>query len=566
MTIPLDSCMFSAPGSYLALGLLDRGRYPEETASLGEGVYLRQLYGAGRRSCLKFTLRREEGEIAALPSATPGAFTLAGESGRLRMTFDGVHRLQAESAGCSVRLQMAPVMYEYAARLDSRRFLFNSSASRIQFLITVWEGEGVLTAPYGEAGCTSMTLDVLADDASGRALFTLEDFEAVAPACEAGRPDFDACASRLAAAFDRFAAPFPSLPEPFQAAREEALYTLFSCIVEPRGHLTRRAVLMSKNWMPNVWTWDSVINSMALLLGDPILAKEQFFASLDHQTPEGLLPDYINPAEVMWNFTKPPIHGIAALHGMMDAFTPAELAEAYEKMQRQTDYWLAYMDSDHDGIPQYNHGNDCGWDNCTPFRVGPPVEGPDLCAYIILQLYALEQMAVRLGRSERDWRAEASELLRRLLSHSYDGKAFHVYQSGTHREFTGGDSLYPFMPLVLGRYLPPEIFAHLTQELKEPGRFLTPVGLASESLKSPFYEEDSYWRGPVWPSVMMLLIQGIADGGDTAFSRDLAARFCRCILKNGFAENFQATTGKGLRDPAHTWTAAAFLVLACRYL
>lgn len=122
----------------------------------------------------------------------------------------------------------------------------------------------------------------------------------------------------------------------------------------------------------------------------------------------------------MWNFTKPPIHGIAALHGMMDAFTPAELAEAYEKMQRQTDYWLAYMDSDHDGIPQYNHGNDCGWDNCTPFRVGPPVEGPDLCAYIILQLYALEQMAVRLGRSERDWRAEASELLRRLLSHSYD--------------------------------------------------------------------------------------------------------------------------------------------------
>lgn len=175
-------------------------------------------------------------------------------------------------------------------------------------------------------------------------------------------------------------------------------------------------------------------------------------------------------------------------------------------------------------------------------------------------------MAVRLGRSERDWRAEASELLRRLLSHSYDGKAFHVYQSGTHREFTGGDSLYPFMPLVLGRYLPPEIFAHLMQELKEPGRFLTPVGLASESLKSPFYEEDSYWRGPVWPSVMMLLIQGIADGGDTAFSRDLAARFCRCILKNGFAENFQATTGKGLRDPAHTWTAAAFLVLACRYL
>lgn len=225
-----------------------------------------------------------------------------------------------------------------------------------------------------------------------------------------------------------------------EAGRLPALYVLFRCIVPPCGHLTRRAVLMSNNWMPNVWTRDSVINAMGLAAGDPELAKAQFFLSLDLQTPEGLLPDYINPREVMWNFTKPPIHEIAVLYGLLDAFTLQELERAYDGMERQTDYWLRYMDSDRDGIPQYNHGNDCGWDNCTCFRVGLPIEGPDLCAYLILQMRALAQMAQRLGISGRDWQAEASVLLHRLLAHSFGDGRFHVFQSGTHREFAGGDS------------------------------------------------------------------------------------------------------------------------------
>ena len=33
-------------------------------------------------------------------------------------------------------------------------------------------------------------------------------------------------------------------------------------------------------------------------------------------------------------------------------------------------------------------------------------------------------------------------------------------------------------------------------------------------------------------------------------------------MKSGFAENFDAKTGNGLRDPEYTWTASAFLVLA----
>lgn len=562
MEINLKSCMFSRADSYLAVGWLDNLRYPQETQALGEGVYIRQLYGSGRRSCLRLSL---PDCLSPVLHATPGELCMDAVDGTLGVTFMDAQRLMGRAQQARVQLEMETSQYEYAATLDARRFLLNSSACRLQFLITVLEGEAQLNAPYGDEGCLSISLDIMPDGTSGQALFTVEAFETVAPE-HTGEPDYVACRTALEKAFADFASRFPSLPQPFEAGRLPALYVLWSCIVPPCGHLTRRAVLMSNNWMPNVWTWDSVINAMGLTAGEPELAKAQFFLSLDLQTPEGLLPDYINPREVMWNFTKPPIHGIAVLHGLLDAFTPQELEMAYDGMQLQTDYWLRYMDSDHDGIPQYNHGNDCGWDNCTCFRVGLPIEGPDLCAYLILQMRALAQMAQRLGISKRDWQAEASSLLHRLLAHSFGDGRFHVFQSGTHREFKGGDSLYPYMPLVLGSALPQEIFQKLLNELKEPGRFLTDVGLASESLRSPYYEGDSYWRGPVWPSVMLLLVQGIADGGDKAFARELAQRFCSCILSNGFSENFHAVTGKGLRDPAHTWTAAAYLALAQQYL
>lgn len=38
------------------------------------------------------------------------------------------------------------------------------------------------------------------------------------------------------------------------------------------------------------------------------------------------------------------------------------------------------------------------------------------------------------------------------------------------------------------------------------------------------------------------------------------------VSKNGFAENFNALTGEGLRDLAYTWTASVAIVLVKEYL
>ena len=42
-------------------------------------------------------------------------------------------------------------------------------------------------------------------------------------------------------------------------------------------------------------------------------------------------------------------------------------------------------------------------------------------------------------------------------------------------------------------------------------------------------------------------------------------RFRATVRKSGFAENFDALTGAGLRDRAYTWTASAYLVLAAEH-
>ena len=53
-------------------------------------------------------------------------------------------------------------------------------------------------------------------------------------------------------------------------------------------------------------------------------------------------------------------------------------------------------------------------------------------------------------------------------------------------------------------------------------------------------------------------LEARADKGSIEFT----LKFCKLIMKSGFSENFDAKTGDARRDPAYTWTASAFLVLA----
>ena len=91
---------------------------------------------------------------------------------------------------------------------------------------------------------------------------------------------------------------------------------------------------------------------------------------------------------------------------------------------------------------------------------------------------------------------------------------------------------------------------------------LTPHGLATEHPGSPHYEADGYWRGPIWAPATVLIEDGLRRAGYLGLADRVSATFRALCERSGFAENFDAGTGEGLRDRAYTWTASAYLILA----
>jgi glycogen debranching enzyme len=376
---------------------------------------------------------------------------------------------------------------------------------------------------------------------------------------------FDASLQALQREYADWLAKMPAVAPEFQAAANLAAYVNWESVVAPGGYLKRPAMLMSKNNMTNLWSWDHCFNAMALIYQNPTFAWDQFFAVLDNQNADGAFPDAVNDRSAIWGFSKPPIHGWAArwmlLHSK-DAGRPL-LERLYGPLANWTNWYFQFRDYDRDGLPQYNHGNDSGWDNSTAFRVGVPLESPDLAAFLVLQMDALSQWAEVLGKPQESqaWSRRADEVLSKLLAQFWKDDHFVALRSGDHA-VSEGDSLILFLPLLLGNRLPEQVRTKMIAGLKEQGRFLTEHGLATESLKSPYYQADGYWLGPIWAPATMIISEGLEAAGEKAMAQDIRRKFCEMAARSGMAENFDAVTGVGLRDPAYTWTSSVFLILA----
>jgi glycogen debranching enzyme len=378
---------------------------------------------------------------------------------------------------------------------------------------------------------------------------------------------FDEVARTTADTFARYVEAVAPWRDARTPAAELAAYVLWSATVAPSGFFRRPAVLMSKHWMDKVWSWDHCFNALALAAGDPGLAWDQFHLPFDHQDPTGALPDSVAHSEVLYNFVKPPIHGWALGHLRRLTAEPLDrdqLSETYQRLSDWTTFWLTQRRVPGQPLPHYQHGNDSGWDNATTFDAGRLRETADLAAFLIMQLRELSSLATELGdtTAAETWTAEAGELTTALLSTLWDGSRF-VARNPETGETASCTSLLALMPIVLGADLPADIRTTLAAGLKA---HLTPHGLATEPLDSPRYAADGYWRGPIWAPVTLLIEDGLRRAGHDAFADDVSSRFRELCETSGFAENFDAETGNGLRDRAYTWTAAVYLVLAAAHL
>lgn len=359
----------------------------------------------------------------------------------------------------------------------------------------------------------------------------------------------------------------PKVPDPYRTAAEQAWFLLWNCQVPADGALTRPAILMSKSWMNSIWAWDNCFNALAVAEADPELAWNQLLLFFDHQDPNGMIPDMIHDLDAIYNFTKPPIHGwtirkLVAKNGLK-ASRPY-LEQLYKPVNHLTEWWFTMRDFDDDGMCQYHHGNDSGWDNATLFDQGYPTESADLAAHLVLQSEGLSYMARAIGKKVASlrWKKRAEHQLEDLLVLGVKNDRFFSPLDGK-EDAPETQSLLNYIPMVLGRRLPKKIRKTLVTDLGPGGPFLTEWGLATESPSSPKYEADGYWRGPIWAPSTYLIFDGLVAAGEKELAGLIARRFCNlCAQDAGFWENYDALTGKGLRCPGYTWTASVFLLMA----
>ena len=377
---------------------------------------------------------------------------------------------------------------------------------------------------------------------------------------------FDEAVAANAAAFSSFLKKIPSVGKEFEAARLKAAKVLWMCQVEPRGLIQRHAMMMSKNWMNHIWSWDHVFNAMAISYGDDDGqdALDQFLCMFDSQSANGSLPDRLGDGSYLQEKLKPPVHGWGLMRMLRSRrFTDAQVSEVYGPLKKWTEFWFKHRDRDRNGLCEYDDGCDSGWDNSTAFLVATPIETPELQAYLVLQMEALAEVADRLGRGAEaaEWRKKADALAERAIATLFDKDGSPRARQVFTGEFSKPQTMLTRLGLMFGKRLPERTRAKIVSEMMSDD-FLTPYGLATESVKSPNYKPDGYWLGPIWGPEMMISYDALRRAGYEKEARDVALRFCRLCAKSGFAENFDALTGAPRRDPAYTWTAAAFLVMA----
>ncbi|MFC4536748.1 amylo-alpha-1,6-glucosidase [Sphaerisporangium dianthi] len=495
-------------------------------------------------------------------TATPHQLTWSGDDGRIDLAYETADTVRLRGSGLGLRLLAAdPVLtpfsgpYFYQDPVDgSSVFTVYQTGRRYRVSLLSGRAEPIGAQALGTA---ERGLDLPGDEPWEIAV---EEYE-TARAPYASEVPFDQVVKAARAEFDAFTAAVAPWRSDRTPAAELAAYVLWSATVRPAGFLTRPAVLMSKHWMDKVWSWDHCFNSIALADGLPDLAWDQFQVVFDHQDAAGALPDSVTHSEILYNFVKPPIHGWALRR--LRPLADDDLAGTYRLLERWTRFWLDARRAHGRELPHYQHGNDSGWDNATTFDPERLVETADLAAFLVLQMRELARLATEVGTPEAagDWSQAADRMRDALLAELWDGARFVARGAHSGRTWSSS-SLLDLMPIVLGEELPAPIREALATRIE---RHLTAFGLATEAPTSPHYQDDGYWRGPIWAPSTVLIEDGLRRAGCVGLADEISARFRALCEKSGFAENFDARTGEGLRDRAYTWTASAYLILAAEH-
>lgn len=368
--------------------------------------------------------------------------------------------------------------------------------------------------------------------------------------------------------WESFLSHIAPLPEPYEQLREAAAWTLWSFFADPAGYIKRPMLYMGIDFVASAWQF---CHQALALNGDMKLTMDVLNLAFDQQSETGQLPDFYDDGRGVFGQIRPPLQGWALKwldkQGRLDEVPLEDLVELYPKLAAWADWFMKYRDDDYDGIPQYEHGDECGMEDTSTFRVSITMETPDLSADLVILYEALGDLAKRIGKSEEEaevWYEKSRNLLDLMIKTFWDGEKFISMVSGTHERVERDYGILGYLPIVLGKRLPKEIIDKLAADLSVENDVLSPYGFDKERMyaRELSLVADEWVRGYVYPANNLLLVTGLHDAGKKELAREAAKRLCdEMIRTHGIGTRINSFNG-GWPSQWSSWNGGIFISLS----
>ena len=427
-------------------------------------------------------------------------------------------------------------------------------------VFTPWKGKASIKADWDwEKLSTPIVKGDFLPDENGELLFSVEDFDHAGVERET-LYSYEEGHAKVRKEWEDFLAKQPKLDVRYAEEREKSAWMTWTHLMSPSGRIKRPYMYMGATFCASEW---QMCENAVVLKNNLPVAIELMLNMLDWQSPDGQLADLYGDGRAVFGQIKPPIQGWALdilmrEHDFATEVPRDKLEWMYDGYSRWANWFTLYRDNDHDGIPNYEHGDETGNDGTAITRGQHMVELPDLSAFLGLLYEYLGKLGQILGKDEAEcktWFTKSKDIIQKMIDTFWNGDRFIGLTDGTHEVIDTAAIIF-YRPLVLGKRLPQEIIEKMAADLAEEGNYLCPYGLLSQRLTSRDFSMNGYGNGAPSASENLLIATGLHAAGKEELAKEIARRFCDG-MKLGGSPFFAIMPGF-----SGSWGAAGFQILA----
>ncbi len=568
---PLSKIPFTTAGSRMILNTTPGGN---DTLGYGKLMLGSNHSGGVNRKCRFFRVQLTyKGRL--IPCAyvsTPTELRMESDYGCVKFCFPEPHLLCFKSEG-EVGLRIFGPM---GPQHESCRNMLDGTwqicwAAMNNWLFVPIKGKFTMDSPYDFVGTQSKYVCADWESENG------EPFEAIIEESELymhrreSYPSYEDGLAASTAAFQTFLDDTcPANPLVDEKFRVLSAWITWVHLVYPEKH-TRYEYHMFRSQqecLPFAMAWHQYYHACTFRK-DKAFAWSLMKSLFAHTREDGQLPDSVTDYLVKYQGCKPPIHGFTFLWLMehSDVFEDADEDVAWlaERLEKSLAWWTDTHDLDGNGIPEYQHSDECGLDDSSAFKE-PPIESPDLMAYLILGFEAVAKMRAMLGQQDVADAAMAKSkmLLDYLVNNMWDGEKF-CARDVSRDSVVDSWSIMMYFPTILGERLPEHIREKMCADLMNEDMYLSPYGIRSES-KSSFDFAGLWTLGAVIPPIQFIIGLGLEACGHSDYAAEVAKRYMDYLMEYGFDIGDCTDSRLWLKNLWCAWTSSISLFLSTYYI